>query len=90
MLEIELFPSLSGCIETVAKAEYQEIMRQLLAAGEDKAKLGDRAELLRVFLETTDFKKLRCESEEHLINGRVVKFVLYLENGTPRYKMILT
>jgi hypothetical protein len=90
MLRVELVPDLSHCIETVAKKEYKEIVRQLLASVEGKEKLRKRAELLRVFLETTDFKRLRRESEEYLIEGKTVKFVLYLKNGTPRYEMIVT
>jgi hypothetical protein len=90
MLMVELVPDISHCIETVAKKEYKEIIRQVLASGEDNKELSERIELLRVFLETTDFKRLRRESEEHLVNGRTVKFVLHLENGIPRYKMIVT
>ena len=59
MLKIELVPDLSNCIETVAKREYSEIVRQLLAIVEGNKELYERAELLRSFLETTDFKRLR-------------------------------
>jgi hypothetical protein len=34
-----------------------------------------------------DFKKLRRESERCLIEGRKVKFVVYLEGGVPKYNM---
>ena len=52
MLKIELVPDLSNCIETVAKREYSEIVRQLLAIVEGNKELYERAELLRSFLET--------------------------------------
>ena len=87
MLQIELFPALSNCIETVAKREYRETLEKLLAGDEENKELPERIELLRTFLETADFRKLRAESEKHLLEGRKVKFVLYLEQGTSKYDM---
>jgi len=62
-------------------------VRQLLASGERNKKLRERAELLRTFLETTDFKRLRSESEKHLVEGRMVKFMDYFEGGVTKYDM---
>ena len=87
MLQIELVPDLSNCIETVAKKEYSEIVRQLLAIGEGNEELHERAELLRSFLETTDFRRLRSESERYLVEGRRVKFVVYFEGTIAKYDM---
>jgi len=87
MLKIELVPDLDHCIETVTKREYDETLRCLLAAQEGNQKLEERLELLRVFLETVDFKKLRQESEKHLVEGRKVKFVFCLEGRTPKCEM---
>ena len=87
MLQIELVPDLSNCIETVAKKEYSEIVRQLLASGEGNEKLHERAELLRTFLETTNFRRLRSESERYLVEGRRVKFVVYFEGGATKCDM---
>ena len=36
MLKIELVPDLTHCIETVAKREHAEVMKQLLAPGPSK------------------------------------------------------
>ena len=55
--------------------------------GRKDRKLEDRIELLRMFLETADFRKLRAESEKHLIEGKNVKFVLTLVKGKPKYEM---
>ena len=85
MLEIALFPDLSHCIETVARNEYREALGRLLASGEGGEELKEKVELLRMFLETMDFRQLRKESEEHLVGGREVKFVIYLEGGRPKY-----
>jgi hypothetical protein len=87
MLQIELVPDLSNCIETVAKKEYSEIVRQLLASGEGNEKLRERAELLMTFLETTNFRRLRSESERYLVEGRRVKFVVYFEGGAMKCAM---
>lgn len=87
MVRIELVPDLSHCVETVAKKEHRETMEKLLATGERSKELQERIELMRVFLETMDFKKLRRESEKHLIEGRKVKFIVYLEEGTPKYEL---
>jgi hypothetical protein len=43
--------------------------------------------LLRDFLEEADFRELRRQSEEYLLQGRRVKFVLYREAGELRYKL---
>lgn len=87
MLKIELAPTLSQCIETVAKKEYDETVRQLLASGEHNRKLLEIVGLLKNFLETADFKKLRAECERHLVEGRYVKLVVYAEGGVPKHDM---
>ncbi|MFC1984961.1 hypothetical protein ACFLUW_00985 [Chloroflexota bacterium] len=87
MLKIDLVPALSRCIETVAKKEYDEAVRQLLAIEEGNEELHERAELLRSLLETTDFRRLRSESERYLVEGRRVKFVVYFEGRVTKCDM---
>jgi hypothetical protein len=87
MHQIELVPDLSHCIETVAKKEYQETVERLLSTVETSNELEEKAEILRLFLQAANFKKLRTESEKYLAAGRKVKFVVYLQNGTPRYNI---
>ena len=48
MLQIELLPVLSHCIERVAKREYGETMRKLLATAEESEELQERIGLLSV------------------------------------------
>jgi len=86
---IDIEPELSACIETKAKREYQKTLSQLLTEAEDK-ELQERLETLRLFLETTDFKRLREEYEKHLIAGRRVRFRLRLEEDKPRYEVQVT
>jgi hypothetical protein len=87
MHQIELVPDLTHCIETVAKKEYQETVKRLLNTVEISNELEEKAETLRLFLQAANFKKLRVESEKYLASGRKVKFVIYLQNGTPRYNI---
>jgi len=89
MLELELIPTMSQCIETVARKRHDETVRQLLASGKQNKKLLETAGLLKKFLETADFKKLRAESEGLLIEGRKVKFLLQFDGGNLRYEMRL-
>jgi hypothetical protein len=90
MLKIELVPALSQCIETVARKEYDETVGQLLASVEDKRKLLGIAGLLKNFLETADFKKLRAESERYLVDGKHVKFTVYAQGRVLKYEMQVT
>ena len=88
MDQIELVPDLSHCIETVARREYENLARNYLQSGKGDSELGEKIELLRSFLESADFRKLREQSEGYLLKGQKVKFVLYRERGKARYKML--
>lgn len=87
MSMIELTPDLSSCIETVTKREYNDVTRTLLTTTSYDEKTREKAELLRLFLETANFRKLRAESEKHLLNGKKVKFTVSLEDKQLRYEM---
>ncbi|MGB6872983.1 MAG: hypothetical protein WBE46_02375 [Dehalococcoidia bacterium] len=73
---IELFPSLSRCIETTAREEFWNSVNQYMEGGQEDKKLEGRIELLKAFLESMDFKKLRSQSERYLVEGKQVKFVI--------------
>lgn len=47
-----------------------------ILSGDQSPGLDERLDLLKTFLETADFSRLRRESEEHMIQGRRVKFVV--------------
>ncbi|UCB42148.1 MAG: hypothetical protein JSV77_06665 [Dehalococcoidales bacterium] len=87
MAVIELIPDLSSCIETVTRREYTDVTRTLLTTTSHDETLREKAELLRLFLESADFRKLRSESEGHLLNGKKVKFVVSFENEHLGYEM---
>ena len=87
MVQIELTPTLTHCIESTARNEYSLSVDQYLKESRDDQALGERIELLRLFLESADFGALRRESEEHLTAGKTVRFTLYLEAGKPKHEM---
>jgi hypothetical protein len=67
MLRVELVPDLSHCIETAAREEYEDMLKQLLGTRQANKGLQKRLEILKLFLQTADFKRLRTESEHYLI-----------------------
>ncbi len=87
MTRIELVPDTDHCIETVAKQRYAEIVRRLLTSGENNAELLEVGRILKNFLETADFKKLRVESERYLAEGKRVKLVLHEGSEVQEYHM---
>ena len=89
MLKVELIPNLTYCIETVAKKEHAVVLKRLLKPGQGNKELEEKLEILRLFLETADFKQLRAKSEKRFMEGRKVKFVVYLDNDV-KYEMQVT
>ena len=82
--QIELLPGLSHCVETCAKQKYAATMSRILS-GDQSHGLEERLELLKTFLQKADFSRLRRESEEHLTQGRKVRFVLSRSAGHSKW-----
>ena len=74
----------------MAKREHAAVLKQLLTPRKGNKELEEKLEILRLFLERVDFKQLRVESERQIMEGRRVKFVVYLDNGVPKHKMHIT
>jgi len=89
MDDIDLFPSLSHCIETTAREEFWNSVNQYTEGGQKDKKLEEKIELLKAFLESMDFKKLRSQSERYLVEGKQVKFVISWKEGKPIYEMVV-
>jgi translation initiation factor IF-3 len=87
-MEIELFPSLSHCIETTAKQEFWKSVDEYMERQGDK-ELGEKIALLKAFVESMDFRKLRRESEKYLIEGKEVRFIIRWKGNRPQYEMIV-
>ena len=86
---IELFPSLSQCIETTARKELRNSVNQYMEGGQEDKNLGDKIECLKTFLESMDFRKLRSQSERYLIEGKHVKFAVSWKNGKISYEIVV-
>jgi hypothetical protein len=89
MVCIELKPNLSSCIETLSKQEYEQTLNLLLKRGPVDKELGERLEVLRLFLEATDFGHLRSQYEGYLAEGKKVTFLIYPEKVKVSYKLIV-
>lgn len=87
MIEIILRPNLSSCIETVAKREYEGVLNLLLSIQQEDQQLLDKLELLRVFLETADFRELRSRTEDLLAAGKLVECALKSIEADPKYEI---
>ncbi|MEW6377318.1 MAG: hypothetical protein AB1502_16195 [Thermodesulfobacteriota bacterium] len=87
---IELEPSLSSCIETLAKREYEKALSTILKAGSEDQELSERMEVLRLFLESTDFGALRSQYEKYLEEGKKVKFRIYAIRGKVNCKLTVS
>jgi hypothetical protein len=86
---IELEPNLSSCIETLAKREYKKALSAILKTGTEDEELSERLEVLRLFLESTDFGALRSRYEKYLEEGKRVKFRIYFTKGKVSYKLVI-
>ena len=86
---IELFPSLSHCIETTARKEFWNSVNQNMESGREDKELEEKIGLLKAFLESMDFKKLRSQSEGYLVEGKQVKFVISWKEGKPSYEILV-
>jgi len=89
MVCIELKPDLANCIETVTKKEYERTLGLLLKEGAGNEALGERLEVLRLFLESADFGFLRSQYEGYLTERKQVTFLIYPENEKVSYKLII-
>ena len=90
MKRIELIPSLSHCIETTAKQEFWDSVNRYMEGKQEDKGLEERIELLKAFLESMDFGRLRRESEQHLLQGKAVKFIIYWQEGKPDCQMVIS
>jgi len=86
-IRIVLTPTVSHCIETVAKREYWKNVNNYLKKRKEDKRLEGKIELLRSFLETADFANLRRQSEEHILHGKQVQFIVSIRNKKLLYEM---
>ena len=89
MIKVELYPSLSHCIKAVAREELNKAVCCLLSGENTVSETEEKVEILRLFLENANFEKLRVESEDLLLKGKRVKFVIYLEGSNLKCEMLV-
>jgi len=70
----------------VAKCECERILRGLLNEAEVDVVLEERFEMLKTFLEMTDFAELRRGYEPYLFEGKSVVFRLRSTEGSITYE----
>ena len=87
MVEIEIEPDLSNCVQTLAKREYNRLARELLTSDEKDVELQESLETLRMFLESTDFSELRSRYEPYLVEGKRVRFTLRQAADKAEYQL---
>ncbi len=87
MKYIEIKPTLSNCIESLTKKEYEQTLNLLLKNEDIYEELGERLEVLRIFLESVDFAELRSQYEKYLMEGKKVTFFIYSQEGKVGYRM---
>jgi len=86
-MRIVLTPTLSHCVETMAKKEYWKNVNNYLKKRTEDKRLEGKIELLRSFLETADFANLRRQSEAHILCGKQVQFIVSIKNKKLLYEM---
>jgi hypothetical protein len=90
MTRIELSPTVEECIETMARRRFHRLTESILRGEKPENKTVQEIELLRQFLETADFARLRAESEKELHNGRRVTFQVFQTHGGVTHRMQVT
>jgi len=58
-------------------------------SGPANEEVGERLEVLRLSLESTDFSRLRSQYEGYFMEGKKVTFLIYSEEGKASYKLIV-
>jgi len=84
---VELFPTLDHCIESAAREEFWRLVNRYLEGGGGNHEVEGRIDLLKGFLESADFGRLRSQSEAYMAEGMNVKFVICWKEGQPYCQM---
>lgn len=90
MASIELVPTLEHCIESTARKVYNGLVSRCLSGSPVPSDMDETITLLSSFLTTTDFKRLRRESELYLLQGKKVTFTVFNAGDEIKYMMKVT
>ena len=75
------------CIKCLAEHELNNCLLELLRGNCDNEELGQRYEMLSVFLRSPESLKLRDEAEKYLTDGEKVTVSVNFETGKPKYEL---
>jgi hypothetical protein len=73
-------------VETQARLMHVEVLRELLDKSEE-SQVQQKCEVLRMFLETADFPKLRAESKKFLAQNKIVVFHIRVKEGKSQWEI---
>ena len=74
----------------MARRRFHRLTESILRGEKTDDATLDEIELLRRFLETADFPRLRAESEKELHSGRSVTFQVFRTHGEVTQQMRVT
>jgi len=89
MKPVKLHPSTESCVETAAQHRFRDLSQSALRGEKTDDDTMEEIDLLRRFLETADFPRLRAESEGSIREGRKVTFHVFETDGEVRCRMTL-
>jgi len=89
MKPVKLHPSTESCVETAAQHRFRDLSQSALRGEKMNDDTMQEIDLLRRFLETADFPRLRAESEGSIREGRKVTFHISETDGEVRCRMTL-
>jgi hypothetical protein len=75
------------CVKCLAEEKLNTCLLELLRGGGDEEDLARRFEALVTFLQSSESKKLRDESERCLAEGKQVSVRIDFVNGRPKYTL---
>lgn len=86
-MEIKYIPDLSNCVEALAKQDYNRTVKKMLESKEETRPLEKRLQIIKEFLESNDFGKLRSWYEPYLVEEKKVVFILKEGLNSVRYEV---
>jgi len=80
-------PTLDECVETLARRRMNKTLQSLMETALADREAEEEFALLKRFIESADFRRLRAESEPELLQGHRVAFNVGMDSGTVTCRM---
>lgn len=75
-IKIEFKPDLTCCVGCMAERYYWKLVNEYMISLGDEPEMGEKIEMMRIFLEEYNLEKIRSETEELLIEGKEPTVIL--------------